>query len=272
MLDFVLRNQDAIILGAIFLILGGAIGPLLSSLFKKEDSQQQRPITLTQIIEIDNSRQTNNNYAGTNRVQPDDEMPVIMFVMVASCFGYIYWRQEILLTLTSLSLFSIGLFIGSAIYAYINDAIDGAGWTVYLLFACGVAIFSFVLIASAIKPMYAPEGLDSFQTIFRQQNLSSLIEIIEINTVTWLIMHVSGVFLLFYAQFRLSLSLGHYLAVVNLSSAPTPSRLALWFAAKTKKYSRPMWNGVTLTVSCLLSFILINGYGHLWFNSLFIHN
>lgn len=272
MLDFILRNQDAIILGTVFLILGGAISPLISSLFKKEGNQQRQPITLTQIVKIDNSKNTNNYYCVANKPQPDDTAPIVMFVLVACCLGYLYWRQEILLTLTSISLFSIGLSIGSAIYAYVNDAIDGTGWTVYLIFACVVAIFSFILIASAIKPTYAPDGLDAFQTILRQQKLSGLIKAMRIEAITWLIPHVVGVFLLFYAQLRLSLSLGHYLAIVNLSSTSDPSRFSLWFVATTNKYRSPIWNGVTLTIACLLSFILINGYGYVWYNSLFMHS
>jgi hypothetical protein len=205
------------------------------------------------------------------RSQSDDSMPAVLFFTVICCLGYLYWRQEILLTLTSISLFSIGLFIGSAIYAYIKDAIDGAGWTIYLIFSCGVAIFSFILIASALKPTYAPEGLDAFQTIFRRQKLTGLIKVLNIEALTWLITHIFGVLLLLYAQVHLSLSIGHYLAVVDLISAPNPRRLSIWFAARTDRYRNPMRNGIVLTISCFLSYILINGYGYVWYNRFFMH-
>lgn len=270
MLEFVLRNQDNIILGLVFLLLGAAIGPLLSSLFSKKEHSQRPPVTLSQIVQIDNSsRVTNNYYSGG--VHSEDPAPAVSIAVVACCFGYLYWRQEILLTLTSISLFSIGLFLGTAIYAYAKDMIDGAGWTVYLIFSCVVAVLSFVLIASALKPTYAPAGLDAFQSILRQQKLGGLIRVMTLDSTTWLMTHVTGVFLLFIMQIRLSLSLGHYLALVDLSSAMTPRSLSSWFAVRTKKYKNPLWNGFVLSVMYVASYVLINGYAYVWYSQLFSH-
>jgi len=278
MLEFILRNKDAIILGFIFLLLGGAVSPLFAALFRKNSQEQKEsPKTFTQIVEIDNSQEINNYYNRADdrrhldeRGQPDDIM-IMMYCVVAICFfGYLYWRQEILLTLTSISLFSIGLFIGAAIYAYIKDAIDGAGWTAYLIFTLGVAGFSFILIASALKPEYAPDGLDAFQMIFRQQKFAGIIRALDIESFTWLVTHVAGVFILFYIQIRLSLSLGHYLSIVNLNTAIRPQRLSVWVARRTKKYKNPLWNGFVLSFLCFVSHVLINGYGYVWYRQLFI--
>lgn len=271
MLDFVLRNRDAIILGFIFLLLGGAISPLISAIFRKGTQEQKPPKTLTQIVEIDNSQETNNYYYGANsKGQPEDTMPIMYFAIAVCFLGYLYWRQEILLTLTSISLFSIGLFIGAAFYAYAKDAIDGAGWTAYLIFTLGVAVFSFVLIASALEPAYAPDGLDAFQIIFRRQKLAGIIRVLNMESFTWLLTHITGVFVLFYIQMQLSLSLGHYLSIVNLNTAIKPNRLTVWFAIRTKKYKNPIWNGFVLAFLCFVSYVLINGYGYVWYSQFFI--
>lgn len=267
MIDFIIRNQDNIILGFIFMLMGGAIGPLISSLFSKKEHRAILPITLSQIIYIDKSTISIGRVQSTS----NDDMAAFYFVIVASCLGYIYWRHEILLTLTSISLFSIGMFIGTAIYAYVHDSIDGAGWTCYLILTSAISVFSFVLIAGALAPIYAPSGLNEFQNIFRQQQLSGLIRALgSIDSVIWMITHVMGVFLLFYIHARLSLSLAHYLAVMRLSRSNNESGITLWLAIKTQKYSNPILNAVLLLSLCAISYVLINGYVYIWYTQAFL--
>lgn len=247
------------------MLMGGAIGPLISSLFGKREDRSTLPTTLSQIIYIDKSRTINNPPRSRARSAGNDDMPIFYFFIVASCFGYIYWRYEVLLTLTSVSLFSIGMFIGTAIYAYVNDSIDGTGWTWYLIFTSAISVFSFVLIAGALAPTYAPSGLNEFQNIFRQQHFPGLIKAMgDIDSFTWMMTHVMGVFLLFYIHARVSLSLAHYLAVTRLSRSGNKSRMTLWLATKTRKYRNPILNAVSLSILCAISYILINGYVYVW--------
>ncbi len=273
MLDFVNRNQDGIILGFIFLLMGGAIGPLISSLFGKKEDCSTSPTTLSQIVYIDKSTTINNPPPMRGQATNNDDMAMFYISIFASCLGYIYWRHEVLLTLTSVSLFSIGMFIGTAIYAYINNSIDGAGWAWYLIFTSAVSVFSFTLIAGALAPTYAPSGLNEFQNIFRQQHLLGLIKAMgSIDSFTWMITHVLGVFLLFYIHARLSLSLVHYLAVTKLSRSSHESRMTLWLATKTRKYHNPILNAVSLSSLCVISYILINGYAYVWYTQAFARN
>lgn len=266
MLDFVIRNQDSIILGIVFMLMGAAVGPLIESFFGKKENRSSPATTLSQIVYIDKSTTINNRPSARRQTTSNDDMAFFYIAIFASCFGYIYWRQEILLTLTSISLFSIGVFIGTAIYSYANDSIDGAGWTGYLVFTSAVSIFSFVLIAGALAPTYAPVGLNEFQNIFRQQHLAGLIKAMgSIESLTWMITHVTGVFLLFYIHTRLSLSLVHYLAVMKLSRSGNESRMMIWLAAKTRKYSNPILNTVSLSILCVISYFMINGYAYVWY-------
>lgn len=203
----------------------------------------------------------------------NDDMAIFYISIFASCLGYIYWRHEILLTLTSISLFAIGMFIGTAIYSYANDLIDGAGWTGYLIFTSAVSVFSFVLIGGALAPTYAPSGLNEFQNIFRQQHLPGLIKAMgSIDSFTWMITHVTGVFLLFYIHARLSLSLAHYLAVMKLSRSSNESRITLWLATKTRKYSNPIFNAVSLSILCVISYLLINGYVYILYTQAIVRS
>lgn len=269
-LDFVIRNQDNIILGFIFMLMGVAIGPLISSILGKKEDRSISPMTLSQIVYIDKSTTINNPLPARSQATGNDDMAIFYIVIFASCLGYIYWRHEILLTLTSISLFSIGMFIGTAIYAYANDSIDGAGWTWYLIFTSAISIFSFVLIAGALAPTYAPSGLNEFQNIFRQQHLPGLIKAMgSIDALTWMITHVMGVFLLFYIHARVSLSLAHYLAVMRLGRSINHSRIAFWLATKTHKYRNPILNAVSISFLSVISYILINGYAYVWYTHAF---
>lgn len=265
MVEFISRNIDAIILSTIFLFLGYALS-LISSKSKNNQATQKRPITLIQITNIKTYRST----TPTDKLNTQDGNFFAILTILACCFGYIFWRQEILLTLSLISSLSIGMFIGSTVYAYNNNAIEGTGWATYLLFSCATTIFLFILIASAFSPSHAPDNFSNFQTILRQEKLTGLIKAMkEMNTLTWLITHVFGVIILFYIQVRLTLSTGYYLALININSTTQPARLIIWYISKAARYRNPIKNTMILTATCLLSYLLINGHIYLWYNQFF---
>ncbi|MEZ0233093.1 MAG: hypothetical protein ACAH12_09660 [Methylophilaceae bacterium] len=196
-------------------------------------------------------------------------MHVIYLGMAAAVLGYIYYREEILLTITSVSFFSIGLLVGACLYASYHRLIDGTAWTLYLILTLMIMSFTFVLIDGALYPEYAPAGLDSLQTIFREQKLAGLIKALHIETISWLVTHVFGIVILFFIQIRLSLSLGHYLSVVNLATSVEPWQMTIWFYKKTKRYQNPLENSLILLGSCAAAYVLINGIFYMWFMTLF---
>jgi hypothetical protein len=189
-------------------------------------------------------------------------LPIIYALIVGCCFVYVYWRSEVIITLTSITFFLIAFFSSASIYAYIKNRIGGIEWIVYLSAIIAVTFFTFVLIISAIQPTYAPESFANIQDIFHSKNLSGIL-----NILPWLLTHVFGVFLLFYTQIRMAASLAHYSSIIHIDTTGNKSGAALFLAQKTRNYRSPVKNISLLIVLSVASYFLINGHTYVWYSN-----
>jgi hypothetical protein len=268
MLDFLLRNEDSIIINLFFMMIGVPVGVLFTRLLGKKETVPAARVRIGKVIEVPVPLP---GYARRQARQSGDDADSMMFgyiVIAALCFGFVYWHEQVLFTAASFVCFSVGFFLGTTLYAYKIDAIDGSGWTLYLLFTCGIGILSFVLVDSALRPTYAPPSFGSYQEVLRQERLGVFLRRVGLRNLTWLVTHVAGVFALFYVQVRLVLSLVHYVSMLRLATS-RPGPVARWLAVSTRKYGNPIKNCFTLTALGLASFLLINGYAFVWYEQLF---
>ncbi|MFL9863770.1 hypothetical protein PQR67_06255 [Paraburkholderia fungorum] len=268
MLDFLLRNQDNLIIGLFFLLVGYPVGQLYSRLLGRQETLPAASVRIGKVVEVPVPRSDYTRQRNTSSGDDSDTMVFGQIVMVLLCFGFVYWREQVLLAAVSVVCFSIGLFVGATLYAHKIDAIDRSGWTLYLLFTFCVGVLSFVLLDSALRPTYAPQAFGSYQDVLRQERIGVFLRWVGWKDLTWLITHVAGVFVLFYVQVRMVLSLVHYLAMLRLAVSSSGS-IARWFAIVTRKYRNPLRNCFTLTLLSILSFLLVNGYAFVWYEQLF---
>jgi hypothetical protein len=268
MLDFLLRNHDNIILGLFFLMAGFPVGALFTRLLGKKETVPAALVQIGKVIEVPVSQPGYTRRRSGSSTSDSDSMALGYIAIALLCFGFIYWHAQILLTAVSCVCFSVGFFFGTTLYAYRIDAIDGGGWTLYLLFTFCIGVLSFVLVDSALRPTYAPQGFDSYQNVLRQGRLGDFLRWVGLHNLTWLVTHVTGVLILFYVQVRLVLSLIHYISMLRLATSE-PGPIARWFAVSTRKYRNPIKNCFTLSSLGILSYLLINGYAFVWYEQLF---
>jgi hypothetical protein len=275
MLEFLVRNQDAFIVGFIFLVAGSGLGSLWAALQGRNKSipKIQPKQSLPEIVEqsakvfyVPLEIRANNGYS-SKRNNQDDVLPFIYVAIVLLCGLYIYWRYEVLIALTSISFFLISFFSSASLYAYIKDQIGGNDWIIYLSAILFVSFFSFILILSALQPEYAPDGFSSIQQIFRDHGVKGLIKLLTLESIPWLVSHVIGVFFLVYMQFRMASSLVHYTSIVRIGSTGKIDGLAFQMAKLTKKYRSPYKNIFILIFLSVISYYFINGYAYILFNS-----
>ncbi|MEN8516544.1 hypothetical protein [Burkholderia sp. RS02] len=267
MLDFLLRNEDSIIIGVFFMLIGFPVGVLFSRLLGKHEATPAPSVRIGAVIEVPVPLPGYTRRQIRSSANDSDSMALGYIVIAVLCFGFVYWHEQVLLAAVSFVCFSVGLFFGTTLYAYKIDAIDGSGWTLYLLFTCGIGVLSFVLIDSATRPTYAPQAFESYQEVLRTSRLGAFLQWAGLRNLTWLVTHVAGVFILFYVQVRLVLSLVHYLAMLRLATS-TSGPIVRWFAVSTRKYKNPIKNCFTLTSLGIVSFLLINGYAFVWYEQL----
>jgi len=270
MIDFLLRNQDAFIVGFIFMVAGSGLGALWSNLRDKDISKNinRRKKSLPQVVddsEVMISPLPRNQRS--HQSQPDDLIPIIYAAVAGVCLLYLYWRYEIIVTLTSIAFFLIAFFCSASIYAYIKNQIGGKGWIIYLSLILAASFYSFVLITSAIQPTYAPGSLQSMQAVFQVEGFNGLIGLFTLETVPWYLTHVTGVFLLFYMQIRMTASLAHYTSIVHIGATGKREGLPLFIARITKRYRKPKGNIILLIVLSISSYYLINGHVYVWYYS-----
>ncbi|MBN3823664.1 hypothetical protein G3O00_08530 [Burkholderia sp. Ac-20384] len=268
MLDFLLRNQDNLIIGFFFLLVGFPVGQLYSRLLGKQEVLPAATVRVGTIVEVPVSPTTYSRRRNAPSGSDSDSMMLGQVVVVLLCFGFVYWHEQVLLAAAAAVCFSIGLFVGATLYAHKIDAIDRNGWSAYLLLTFCVAVLSFVLIDSALRPIYAPPEFGSYQDVLRREKIGVFLRWVGLKNLTWLVTHVAGVFLLLYVQVRLVLSLVHYLAMLRLATSACGA-ITQWFAVSTRKYGNPTKNCVILVSMSIASFLLVNGYAFVWYQQLF---
>lgn len=275
MLEFLIRNQDSFIVSFIFLVAGSGLGPLWAALQRRSSNpkQTQPKQSLPEIVERServiyvpaNTRPDNDRRTRSNN--QDDILPLIYGALFLLCGLYVYWRYEILIALTSISFFLISFFSSASLYAYVKNQIGGNEWVIYLSAILFASFFSFILIASALRPEYAPDGFSSIQQIFRDSGLKGLINLLTLESIPWLLTHVMGVFFLLYMQLRMASSLLHYTSVVHIGATGKEKGLVFEMAKLTRKYRNPYKNMFILMFLSVVSYYFINGHAYILFNS-----
>ncbi|NNA58257.1 hypothetical protein [Pseudomonas koreensis] len=256
--EIIQTKEVDIYISLFFTILGLILGFIVDTLTKGSSpavNGQQTPI-----INLTVSNVVNPPSASSSK--PDqDMMPIICTAMAITALIYLFYRAEILNILSWITIFTLSLWAGGTLHSLYKGYFSGGSWIASLLFSVAFCVAATLMTGEAFRPTHAPENFIYIQEIINKYGITGLKRYFNPEDFNWLILHLFGVLILFYASIRMMLSSTYFITTgfANPASATEP-----WITQKTRKYANQRKNIIYMPILLLLAYALISGAVSIW--------
>lgn len=261
LLDVIQSKQVDIYISLFFTLLGLVLGVIVDSLRSGNPSpanQQGHIFNLTVNNVINPPRST------PSKTQ-DDQGLFALIALLTVTFGiaYLFFRSEILNTLSFITIFSISLWAGGTIHSLYKGYFAGGAWFVSLAFSSVFCVIALFLVSKAFSPDYAPKNFPYSQEIINKHGVTGLKAYFNEQDLRWFLFHLVGVFFLFQAKIRMTLSSTYFLTAGKLSLAENPREP--WIVKRTRKYASLSTNILYVSLLSVGAYYFISGNFFMWF-------
>lgn len=265
LLEIIQSKQVDIYISLFFTILGlilGVVVDLLKSGNSSSVNQQGNIFNLT----VNNIVNPPGSMA--NQRQDDRSLFALIVVLtIVSGIFYLFFRSEILNIFSFITIFSISLWAGGALHSLYKGHFAGGAWFISLAFSSAFCVFSLFLVSKALSPDYAPKNFSYSQYIINKYGVSGLNNYFNEQDFRWFMFHLLGVFFLFQAQIRMTLSATYFLTAGKLSLAQ--SQREPWIVKRTRKYASLRTNIIYVSFLSAGAYYFVSGKFFMWFEHKF---
>lgn len=261
LLDIIQSKQVDIYISLFFTLLGLVLGVVVDSLRSGNPSpanQQGHIFNLTVNNIINPPRSTPNQ-------RQDDQGLFALIAVLTTIFGitYIFFRSEILNILSFITIFSISLWAGGTLHSLYKGYFAGGAWFVSLAFSSAFCVLALFLVSKAFSPDYAPKYFPYSQEIINKYGVAGLKTYFNEQDLRWFMFHLLGVFFLFQAKIRMTLSSTYFLTAGKLSLVENPREP--WIVKRTRKYANLSANILYVSLLSVGAYYFISGNFFMWF-------
>ncbi|MCW0506902.1 hypothetical protein [Aeromonas piscicola] len=261
LLEAIQSKQVDIYISLFFTLLGLVLGVIVDSIRNSSPSpanQQGNFFNLT----VNNV--VNPPSSASNRAQ-DDQGLLVLIVALTTIFGitYLFFRSEILNILSFITIFSISLWAGGTLHSLYKGYFSGGAWLVSLVFSSAFCVAALFVVSKAFSPNHAPKYFQYSQEIINKYGIAGLPTYFNEQDLRWFMFHLIGVFLLFQAKIRMTLSSTYFLAAGRLSLAENIREP--WIVRRTRKYANLNTNILYVSILSISAYYFISGDFFMWF-------
>jgi len=265
LLEIIQSKQVDIYISLFFTLLGLVLGVIVDSIRSGNPSPANQQghtfnLTVNNIINPPDSKPSQTQ---------DDQGLFVLIAILTAIFGitYLFFRSEILNTLSFITIFSISLWAGGTLHSLYKGYFAGGAWFVSLAFSSAFCVLALFLVSKAFSPDYAPENFPYSQAIINKYGVTGLESYFNAQDFRWFIFHLFGVFFLFQAKIRMTLSSIYFLTAGKLSLATNPREP--WIVKRTRKYANLSTNILYVSLLSVGAYYFISGNFFMWFEYTF---
>jgi hypothetical protein len=264
-------KQVDIYINLVFMLMGLVLGVIIDTL-REDKSQEKFPRIQELKITVKQIENLTENHLSQNQQKSQNSSGVTLVYIYLTVFGliYLFYRNEVLNSLLIFNSFLLSLWMGATLHSLRKNYFSGLQWNMYLLLVFIFSVGLFVISNKASVPNYAPPNLDKIQSIVLKSGISHLSDYFDLNGLMWFVIHILGVFLLFYIQIGMILSLVHHYVMGSytlhyMDSEYVNNESIPWLAAKTYNYRNFGKNYLFTTIFALISYFCVSGDFFVWY-------
>lgn len=252
-------------------ILGAILGVVFNNLQNKDKLNHKIVIT-SGTVDIIKNIENNSNYTYNNNHREytnnsQEVVILILYIIILLSFVFYLFNINIIINAIRYIYFTIISFAFiRIIYIFYKKRFSGFPWFVNITFHAVLYILMYHSISRIHTPINPPRNFFYTEQIVDQYGLKGLIDYFDSSEIVWLLMHSTGIFVLFIAILRLGFST-IYVSTIDKALLNTTSKSWLLRAAEKRAYFRNSiwWNILLIFIISCIANSLISGELFAWF-------
>lgn len=259
LIEQIQAKEMDIYISLFFTLLGLILGVIVDCIRDSNVSATQRVfinVTLTNVVNPINQ-------CKVKQLNERDLFPVIICITTTLLIAYLFFRSEILNTLSLVTVFIISLWAGSTLHSIYKGYFIGIGWFIALAFSLAFCTTALFLVNKAITPDYAPKYFQYSQEIINESGVLGLTNYFTLQDLPWFTFHIIGIVMLVLAKIRMTLSSTYFVLAGHTIYYQQQNNS--WLVKRTRKYADLRNTIIYVSILSVAAYYFISGNFYMWF-------